>query len=70
MAVIGTSEPRIHRAKPSWRYPYARYGSNERCGPDPGSSASDAAGAEWACVGADFFEGAGEGFDVLVGEVL
>ena len=32
--------------------------------------AADAAGAEWACVGADFFEGAGEGFGVCVGEVL
>ena len=32
--------------------------------------AADAAGAEWAGVGADFFEGVGEGFGVGVGEVL
>ena len=30
----------------------------------------DASGAEGAGVGADFFECAGEGFDVVVGEVL
>ena len=32
--------------------------------------AADASGAEWAGVGADFFEGAGEGLDVGLGEVL
>jgi hypothetical protein len=31
--------------------------------------AADAAGAEWACVGVDLFEGVGEGFGVGVGEV-
>ena len=35
-----------------------------------GGLAADAAGAEWAGVGADLFEGAGEGFDVGFGEVL
>src|SRR6266568_8736761 len=32
--------------------------------------AADAAGAKWAGVGADLFEGAGEGFDLVFGEVL
>src|SRR6266581_3519415 len=32
--------------------------------------AADAAGAKWAGVGADLFEGTGEGFDLVFGEVL
>src|SRR2546421_7991540 len=32
--------------------------------------AADAAGAKWAGVGADLFEGAGEGLDLVLGEML